>query len=96
MEHSIIIPKHIAIIMDGNRRWASERGLPVLEGHRRVAGPVLEKLIEHAAKIGISYFIFLKVHATGQKATDPSQYRVRGEDEETLAKGNDDCHIDWK
>jgi len=55
MEHSIIIPKHIAIIMDGNRRWASERGLPVLEGHRRVAGPVLEKLIEHAAKIGISY-----------------------------------------
>lgn len=29
------IPKHIAIIMDGNRRWARERGLPALEGHRR-------------------------------------------------------------
>lgn len=29
------IPKHIGIIMDGNRRWAKEKGLPTLEGHRR-------------------------------------------------------------
>lgn len=29
------IPKHLGIIMDGNRRWAKERGLPTLEGHRR-------------------------------------------------------------
>jgi undecaprenyl diphosphate synthase len=29
------IPKHIAIIPDGNRRWAKEKGLPKLEGHRR-------------------------------------------------------------
>ncbi len=30
-----IIPQHIGIIMDGNRRWAKARGLPTLEGHRR-------------------------------------------------------------
>lgn len=29
------IPRHIAIIMDGNRRWAKSRGLPTIEGHRR-------------------------------------------------------------
>ena len=29
------LPKHVAIIMDGNRRWAKERGLPGIEGHRR-------------------------------------------------------------
>jgi undecaprenyl diphosphate synthase len=30
-----LMPRHIAIIMDGNRRWARERRLPVIEGHRR-------------------------------------------------------------
>ena len=29
------LPAHIAIIMDGNGRWAQERGLPRVEGHRR-------------------------------------------------------------
>jgi undecaprenyl diphosphate synthase len=29
------VPKHVAIIMDGNRRWAKSRGLPAIEGHRR-------------------------------------------------------------
>lgn len=29
------VPEHVAIIMDGNRRWARERGLPVAEGYRR-------------------------------------------------------------
>lgn len=53
-----IIPTHIAIIMDGNRRWAREHNLPVLEGHRRVANVVLEKLVEHAAARGIRYMTF--------------------------------------
>ncbi len=30
-----IIPKHVAIIPDGNRRWAKQKGLPTFEGHRR-------------------------------------------------------------
>jgi undecaprenyl diphosphate synthase len=53
-----MIPKHIAVIMDGNRRWAKERGLPILEGHKKVADEMLEPLIEHAAKLGISYMTF--------------------------------------
>jgi undecaprenyl diphosphate synthase len=50
-----MIPKHIAIIMDGNRRWAREHKLPILEGHRRVANVVLERLVEHAASRGVGY-----------------------------------------
>lgn len=50
-----MIPKHIAIIMDGNRRWAKEHNVPAIEGHRRVATKILEPLIEHAADIGIEY-----------------------------------------
>ena len=54
----MMIPQHIAIIMDGNRRWARERGLPVIEGHRRVTDKILEPLIEHAAKRGVKFITF--------------------------------------
>lgn len=50
-----ITPRHIAIVMDGNRRWARVHNLPIVEGHRRVATQVLEPLIEHAADSGVEY-----------------------------------------
>jgi len=49
------IPQHVAIIMDGNRRWAKERGLSTLAGHKKVTDEILEPLIEHAAGLGIKY-----------------------------------------
>jgi undecaprenyl diphosphate synthase len=54
----VMIPHHIAIIMDGNRRWAKEHHLPITEGHRRVADRILEPLVEHAAKRGVKYLTF--------------------------------------
>lgn len=44
--------------MDGNRRWAREHKLPVLEGHRKVANDILEPLIEYAADSGVKYVTF--------------------------------------
>jgi undecaprenyl diphosphate synthase len=41
------VPRHVAIIMDGNRRWAKERGLPAIEGHRR--GMVALRRVTRAA-----------------------------------------------
>lgn len=46
------VPKHIAIIMDGNRRWARARGLPDLKGHEAGAD-TLEKVVEAAEKLGV-------------------------------------------
>ncbi|UCB57453.1 MAG: isoprenyl transferase [Candidatus Omnitrophota bacterium] len=46
------IPKHVAIIMDGNGRWARRKGLPRLEGHRNGAGAVKEA-IQSALELGI-------------------------------------------
>lgn len=46
------LPTHIALIPDGNRRWARERGLPTLEGHRRGL-EAANKTIEQAWKMGI-------------------------------------------
>lgn len=46
------LPKHVAVIMDGNRRWARARGLPAFEGHRRGA-VAFEKLVRKAEEMGI-------------------------------------------
>ena len=45
-------PRHIAVIMDGNGRWARARGLPRIEGHRRGVASV-RKITEHCARLGI-------------------------------------------
>jgi undecaprenyl diphosphate synthase len=48
------LPKHVAIIMDGNGRWAAQRGLPRTEGHRRGVESTKE-CVRAAADLGISY-----------------------------------------
>jgi undecaprenyl diphosphate synthase len=45
-------PRHVAIIMDGNRRWAAASGLPAIEGHRR-GMLTLRRIVTAAAKAGI-------------------------------------------
>jgi undecaprenyl diphosphate synthase len=47
-------PTHIGIIMDGNGRWAKQRGLPRIEGHRRGVETV-RSIIDAARELGISY-----------------------------------------
>ena len=49
--------KHLGIIADGNRRWAKERGLPTLEGHKKGLEAIGE-LAEAAGKAGIEYITF--------------------------------------
>ena len=46
------LPHHLAVIMDGNGRWAAKRGLPRVEGHRRGAQSVRE-LVENCRRLGI-------------------------------------------
>jgi undecaprenyl diphosphate synthase len=48
------IPRHIAIIMDGNGRWAKERGLPRTEGHRNGADTV-RRVTEACGELGVEY-----------------------------------------
>lgn len=47
-------PRHIAIIMDGNGRWAKRRGLPRIFGHREGVKAV-KRIVSHAAEAGIKY-----------------------------------------
>ncbi len=48
------VPAHIAIIMDGNGRWAKKRHLPRVEGHRRGAESV-RKVLRAAGEVGVKY-----------------------------------------
>ena len=48
------IPNHVAIIMDGNGRWAKQRGLPRIEGHRRGVETV-RAIIDATRDLGIRY-----------------------------------------
>ena len=66
------IPNHIAIIMDGNGRWAKKRGLPRTFGHKEGAA-ALRKIITHAAKLGIKY---LTVYAFSTENWKRSQEEV--------------------
>jgi len=47
------IPKHVAIIMDGNRRWAKAKGLAAVAGHAFAVDSVVEQLIERAGELGV-------------------------------------------
>lgn len=55
MSHPI---QHIAIIMDGNRRWAKERGLDPVKGHEQAAKNAIEPLIEKCAELKIPFVTF--------------------------------------
>jgi len=48
------IPKHIAVIMDGNGRWAKARGLPRTAGHKQGA-EAARKVVKNAAELGVEY-----------------------------------------
>jgi undecaprenyl diphosphate synthase len=49
-----VVPRHVAIIMDGNRRWAKARGLPAIEGHRRGI-LALREVTRAASDSGVQY-----------------------------------------
>ncbi|MCD4830262.1 MAG: isoprenyl transferase [Anaerohalosphaeraceae bacterium] len=47
------IPKHVAVIMDGNGRWATQRGKKRLQGHRQ-GGKMVERVVLHGVNLGLS------------------------------------------
>lgn len=51
---AVAVPNHIAIIMDGNGRWAEQQGLPRLEGHKRGAATVRE-ITTACRELGVKY-----------------------------------------
>jgi len=68
------LPKHIAIIPDGNRRWARSRGLPPWEGHRYGA-KTLEKIASEVLRQKIPYFSFWAASVDNLKKRSPQEIK---------------------
>ena len=69
-----LMPQHVAIIMDGNGRWAKSRGVPRVAGHR--AGmEAMKKIVDHSDKLGIKY---LTVYAFSTENWKRSMEEVSG------------------
>ena len=49
-----MLPQHVAVIMDGNGRWAAQRNLPRSAGHQ-AGGEAVRRVVTHCRKLGISY-----------------------------------------
>ncbi len=52
------LPQHITITMDGDRRWAKQRGLSVTAGHKQTVQVRIEELIKHCVELNIPYVTF--------------------------------------
>ena len=63
------MPKHIAIIMDGNRRWAKKQGKSASFGHKQGA-KTLEKIVRYANKIGLKYITVYAFSTENWKRTE--------------------------
>src|SRR5437588_10809109 len=56
------VPQHVAIIMDGNGRWAESRGLPRAEGHRRGV-EALRRTVRAAGDLGVGFLTIFSFSA---------------------------------
>ncbi|HNZ28810.1 MAG TPA: isoprenyl transferase [Candidatus Goldiibacteriota bacterium] len=64
------LPAHIAVIMDGNGRWAKKRGLPRIMGHKEGAESV-RVITESCAELGIKYLTFYAFSTENWKRPEP-------------------------
>lgn len=63
------IPKSVGIIMDGNRRWAKQKGLSKLEGHNH-GGETLKNTVTWARDLGVEHIIFYTFSTENWKRTE--------------------------
>ena len=75
MNNNLPLPRHIAIIMDGNGRWAKKRDLPRTEGHK-VGAEVFRKITDYCAKIGIKYVTYYAFSTENWKRSQSEVSRI--------------------
>ena len=86
-----LVPRHVAIIMDGNGRWAKERGLKRTEGHARGEASLFD-VIEGAIEVGIRY-LSAYAFSTENWRRSPDEVRwLMGFNRDVIHRRRDDLH----
>jgi len=89
------IPNHLGIILDGNRRWAKEKGLPALEGHRR-GREVTKKVVKWVKDKGIKILTLFVFSTENWKRTKKEVDFLMNLLEQTFnEKGIGELNKDW-
>lgn len=83
-----LVPRHVAIVMDGNGRWANQRGLPRIEGHK-AGEPALLDVVAGAIELGIEY-ITVYAFSTENWKRSPEEVRfLMGFNKDVLRRQRD-------
>ena len=86
------IPRHIALVMDGNGRWAQERGLPRTEGHRR-GESVLMQCVDACIALGHVEWLSAYAFSTENWRRSPAEVRfLMGFSRDVLRRHRDELH----
>jgi len=90
-QRSINTPTHVAVIMDGNGRWARKRALPRHAGHRAGVKSV-RACVEHAAKLGISHLTLFAFSSENWSRPADEVSKLMGLFVEALQREVDELH----
>ncbi len=85
------IPHHVALVMDGNGRWAKARGLPRTEGHKRGEAALFD-VVEGAIEIGISHLSAYAFSTENWKRSPDEVRFLMGFNRDVIRRRRDDMH----
>ncbi|WP_198393405.1 isoprenyl transferase [Brevibacterium yomogidense] len=85
------VPRHVAVVMDGNGRWANDRGLPRTEGHKAGEASLLE-VIHGAIEVGVEY-LSAYAFSTENWKRSPAEVRfLMGFNRDVIRRRRDELH----
>lgn len=88
---SELVPKHVAIVMDGNGRWAKQRGLPRTAGHERGEHSLFD-VVEGAIEVGVQWLSAYAFSTENWKRSPDEVRFLMGFNRDVIRRRRDDMH----
>jgi undecaprenyl diphosphate synthase len=85
------VPRHVAVVMDGNGRWAHQRGLARTEGHRAGEGALFD-MVEGAVELGVGWLSAYAFSTENWKRSPEEVRFLMGFNRDVLIRRRDDMH----